>query len=407
MAAHRMFNYVLTLKRFGADVEQEHAPGSLITLCPSCPQPCINMDPNWRDAPESESYLHALFYGTDGNFHLCHNAKKMDLLDTALGDGAGSCVNSARYRHYLSKMAVYDDLQEETSGCSNFTALSDRYKGKIATGQVSLSCIRHGLLLPCGTVDLHAGEHYMNVDYATLCGLERFLDLNLHISSYDVNCKYGIHFWSRLRQIAAALPSVPGVMRDRSDWPVIRRMLPKGHANAHKGICKYFYSPYYLLGIGNTDGESVERNWSLMNATGRSVREMTPGHRQDVIEAHNADTNIRKLFRTSEHPVVFRLRVLTPRPGHYLKVKLERAIKLYDKHKAELEDMESTLQMNARPLDKWRDDVAMYLSRVKDGEITMDIYNPYIPVKDEGKHSIRANFAVLTLRSTDYARRTR
>lgn len=49
----------------------------------------------------------------------------------------------------------------------------------------------------------------------------------------------------------------------------------------------------------------------------------------------------------------------------------------------------------------------MYLSRVKDGEITMDIYNPYIPVKDEGKHSIRANLAVLTLRSTDYARRTR
>lgn len=44
------------------------------------------------------------------------------------------------------KTNVYEDMQEPTSGCSKSTVLSDRYKGKIRTGQVTVSCIRHGFL---------------------------------------------------------------------------------------------------------------------------------------------------------------------------------------------------------------------------------------------------------------------
>ncbi|KAH9931367.1 uncharacterized protein B0H18DRAFT_1116521 [Fomitopsis serialis] len=300
MTAHRQFHYLQTLKRFAVDVKTKLPPGCLALRCPACPHPDINIDPNWRNRPEGEQYKDALHYGKDGNFSLSQHDKKMDHADPPLMDGAAYYVDSEAYRDYLDKMKVYDDAQDETTTCSKFNALSDRYKGKIKTGQVGLSCTRHGFVLPCGTVDLHVGERYANVDYATLSGLRWFHSLGLVVGSYDVNCKYGIHWWKRLKNIASVMPSVPGVTLAKEMWPAIRRCVPKWHLASHTGLCRYFFSFYYTPGVGNTDGESVERRWAAMNAIGRSVREMGPGHRQDVIDAHNSDFNAQKMFKMGQ-----------------------------------------------------------------------------------------------------------
>ncbi|KAH9936214.1 uncharacterized protein B0H18DRAFT_852415, partial [Fomitopsis serialis] len=295
LSSHRQFTYIQTLKRFAVNVQSKPDPGSLALRCPACPQPGVNMDPDWKTRAENDWYKDALHYAKDGNFSLHQHDKKMDPLDFPLMNGGAYYVDSDKYQEYLDKMKVYADAQDETTTCSNFNALSDRYKGKIKTGQVSLSCTRHGFVLPCGTVDLHIGERYANVDYATLSGLQWFMSLWLWISSYDVNCKYGLNWWHRVKQIATALPSVPGVTAAKELWPTIRRCVPKFHAPSHTGICRYLCSFYYMPGVGNTDGESVERRWAAQNAIGRSVREMGPGHRQDVLDAHNSDFNTQKM----------------------------------------------------------------------------------------------------------------
>ncbi|KAH9912082.1 uncharacterized protein B0H18DRAFT_1056642 [Fomitopsis serialis] len=322
LMSHRQYTYLETLKRFAAEVKRKPDPGSLALRCPACPQPDINMDPHWKDRPQQDRYKDALHYGKDGNFTLHQHDKKMDPLDFPLMNGGAYYVDSEKYQEYLEKM--------KTANCSNFNALSDRYKGKIKTGQVSLSCTRHGYVLPCGTVDLHIGERYANVDYATLCGLQWFTSLSLWISSYDVNCKYGINWWHRIKQIASTLPS--------ELWPVIRRCVPKFHMPSHTGICKYPFSFYYMPG------------WAAQNAIGRSVREMGPGHRQDVLDAHNSDFNAQKMFKI----------------GRSLQGKLKLADKYYGKNRAQLDGLEKTLTTNRRPLDEWRRDEAAYIAQMTD-----------------------------------------
>ncbi|KAH9934387.1 uncharacterized protein B0H18DRAFT_870111, partial [Fomitopsis serialis] len=369
MTAHRQFHYVHTLKRFALDVKKKLDPGCLALRCPACPHPDINMDVNWRDRPDNERYKDALHYAKDGNFSLSQHDKKMDHEDLPLMDGAAYYVNSKDYRDYLEKMQVYSDAQDETGTCSNFNALSDRYKGKIKSGQVGLSCTRHGFVLPCGTVDLHVGERYANVDYATLSGLQWFLSLFLMIGSYDVHCKYGINWWSRLKNIASVLPSIPGVSMAREAWPAIRRCVPKWHLASHTGLCRFFFSFYYTPGVGNTDGESVERRWAVLNAIGRSVREMGPGHRQDVIDAHNSDFNAQKTFKLARH----------------LQSKLTDAHTFYQKHQEQLDDLEATLHKNGRPLAQWKIEEAEYIAQQTDRNFDTKnkLKNPYQPAPDE------------------------
>lgn len=296
MTAHRQFSYVQALKRFGVDVAKKLQPGSLAVRCPACPQPEINMDPLWRDRPREEWYKDALHYAKDGNFNINQHDKKMDHEDFALTDGAAYYADNEEYEHYLKEMQVYPEMQEETATCSNFHALSDKYAGKLKSGQIGLCCARHGFVLPCGTVDLEKGERYANVDFATISGLRWWMNLLMLVGSYDVHCKFAVHWQQRLKAIASKIPGVSLV------WPLVLRCVPKFHLPAHTGICRYFHSFYYMPWVGMTDGEAPERRWSIINAIGRSVREMGPGHRQDIINEHNSDYNIQKVFKMGEWP---------------------------------------------------------------------------------------------------------
>lgn len=136
----------------------------------------------------------------------------------------------------------------------------------------------------------------MNVDFATIRGTRWWDGIKLHFSSYDVSCKSAIHWLERLKRIATA-----GFLRvSPQEWPTILHLVPKWHAPAHTGPCRWLNSFYYMPGVGMTDGEAPERRWSVLNALGRFIREMGFGHRQDTINDHNSDFNIQKLFRLGE-----------------------------------------------------------------------------------------------------------
>ncbi|KAI0071051.1 hypothetical protein K474DRAFT_1736809 [Panus rudis PR-1116 ss-1] len=343
MTASRQYEFLHSLIRAAEDVSFKMAEGCLAVLCPACPQPEINMDPNWKSRPEEEQYIDALHYGKDGFFQANQHNKKMDHEDPSLTDGAAYFVRNAEYMQYLETMEQFPDAQEETSICSKFAALADKYSGKLRSGILSLTCTRHEFALPCGTVDLFKGERYVNVDYATVMGLKQFLGLLIAIGSYDIHCQYLINWFKRLLRMIER--KIPGVSRI---WPIIRRCVPKFHLPAHVGSCRWLNSFNFMPGVGMTDGEAVERRWSTLHALARSTREMGPGFRQDTWNQHTSDHNIQKTFRIAGS----------------LAGKLKKAISALAEKEEELRECEQTLVLNGRPLDEWKRQEAEFLHNI-------------------------------------------
>ncbi len=67
----------------------------------------------------------------------------------------------------------------------------------------------------------------------------------------------------------------------------------KFHIPAHKPDCRFKFSLGYLP-VGETDGESPERLWSVLNGLALRTREMTAGHRHDVMNDYMNDMNVRR-----------------------------------------------------------------------------------------------------------------
>ena len=54
LMSYRQFSYIQAVRRFGQTIRDKLPPGSLAVRCPACPQPGINMDPNWESRPPEE-----------------------------------------------------------------------------------------------------------------------------------------------------------------------------------------------------------------------------------------------------------------------------------------------------------------------------------------------------------------
>lgn len=85
-------------KRFGEIYASHLAPGSLSIFCPSCPQPGINLPPNWMDLP---NWVTRRTITVDGNFHADHIKMRRPEQDIKLTDGQGYMVEEAQYQEYL------------------------------------------------------------------------------------------------------------------------------------------------------------------------------------------------------------------------------------------------------------------------------------------------------------------
>ena len=87
------------LKHFGAVYKESSTPGGLTIFCPSCPQPGINLPPDWIYLP---NWVTRRTITVDGNFHADHIKMRRPDLDVALTDGQGFMVEDKLYMEYLS-----------------------------------------------------------------------------------------------------------------------------------------------------------------------------------------------------------------------------------------------------------------------------------------------------------------
>ena len=133
----------------------------------------------------------------------------------------------------------------------------------------------------------------MNVDYA-VCQALKYCSNNLPgaITYYDVSCGWIVHFLDRVME--GEYLELPEGMED------IIAAVGKFHLNAHVQQCFAKYSPNFILGAGQVDGEIIETLWSIFNKVSQSARTMTTAHRREIYDDHMRDSNWKKLVGMRE-----------------------------------------------------------------------------------------------------------
>ncbi len=87
--------------------------------------------------------------------------------------------------------------------------------------------------------------------------------------SYDIACQWHKRLLTRMSKF-------PQDMHLNTDKTHLRFVVPKFHLPAHGLACQSRYSLNFLPNVGRTYREGVEQEWSHINGTATSTREMVP-----------------------------------------------------------------------------------------------------------------------------------
>ncbi|KAJ7669560.1 hypothetical protein DFH06DRAFT_1321616 [Mycena polygramma] len=275
----REFRHLEMCKRCGRGHHPEGIattqPGELCVECRACPIPGVNLPDDWRDAPPEIAWIYRLILSEDANFKMKGRDRSSREKDPTLGPGWAYMVASDLYLSYLVKHINEDEISHCVAFAALWSANNKCAKGLRASGVGSVSCSRHEIFRPQGTGDLQKGERYSNMDYLFFSSIVGITLLTV-IASYDIACQWGRTFWTRASKMPDRL-KLP-------DWLEIIFKVPKFHLPPHVKKCHSPFSFNYTRGVGRTDGEGVERNWSWLNWAARSVSVMGPGSREDTID---------------------------------------------------------------------------------------------------------------------------
>ncbi|KAG8925861.1 hypothetical protein FRC01_009600 [Tulasnella sp. 417] len=288
--------------------------GGLVIHCPTCPRPGINIPDDW-ETDVLARLKYSSMMSIDGNFHLQRNHKGVRK-DPPLTGNAGFWVDDGELEDYVNGKGARVEEHERAAklNCHSFKAGDpSRWApkfGKSVSGVVMVSCARHSFIQPNGTVDLVKGERFAYVDVALASVIRQQHPQQRHLHTYDIGCKYGIHFKERVtRSIlgdqverdAEERGSMPSdVLISRSDFPHdFSIKVPAWHVLGHILPCILANNLRYTPLVGRTAGEGVEVIWSMMNAHQYSTREMTHGHRRDCLTEIFNDYNWVKLCSES------------------------------------------------------------------------------------------------------------
>ncbi|TRM56325.1 hypothetical protein BD626DRAFT_357487, partial [Schizophyllum amplum] len=279
----RQYAFLLRMKRSGrgnaATGIAGTAPGEVAVRCWACPRPGVNLPAGWETLPEREKYRFRTILAVDANFRLKNRIRKNENSGPALGEGLGYFVDTAPYKEHIANYI---------SSCIAFAALAEKdtkiTKGLRVSGVGGVICARHEVIQPHGFADLQKGERYCNVDYV-LCSVLRQLGSPMTTCSYDIGCQYMVNFRERVKKLPASLQPDPLID--------ITFGLPVWHGGIHEELCRSVHSLKYHQ-VGRTDGEGIERIWSMFNPFAWATKEMGEGSRHDWLEEKGDRCNFMK-----------------------------------------------------------------------------------------------------------------
>ncbi|TRM56334.1 hypothetical protein BD626DRAFT_575796 [Schizophyllum amplum] len=287
----RQYTFLLRAKRFGRGNDRTGiggtAQGGLAWRCWACPREGVNLPEGWKDVDESDAYLYRPTLAFDANFRLKNLIRANERHDPELGDGMGYFVKKDEYKAHLASYVNEVDM----STCIAFKALVEKdtkaSAGLRVSGVAGAICARHELVQPHGLADLQKGERYCNMDYVLL-SVVAIMGYAALTVSYDIGCQFMINFFARMKKM-------PGRLQwDEKDLDIIFG-LPVWHGGIHEEICRTRNSLKYHDGVGRTDGEAIERIWSLLNPFAWATKYMGEGSRHDWLEDKVDNINFGKL----------------------------------------------------------------------------------------------------------------
>lgn len=126
------------------------------------------------------------------------------------------------------------------------------------------------------------------MDFALCKALSRLNGIPKAVVLYDISCQYSVNFSRRIAE-SSSLTIPPNL---QIIWGI-----GLFHIHAHQDSCTPRYSPNYIPGVGQVDGEVLETLWSSLNEISGSTRSMTAAHRREVLDDHMLDNNWKKMLR--------------------------------------------------------------------------------------------------------------
>ncbi|KAJ7016350.1 hypothetical protein C8F04DRAFT_1281664 [Mycena alexandri] len=258
--------------------------GECAVMCWACPHDNINIPEGWRDVAPEFRFLYMIFLAMDANFRLKNRLRANEHEDLPLGSGWGYMVEDAPYKKHLAGYVA----EEDVSTCIAFAALLQKdtrlTTGLRCSGVGGVVCARHELVRLQGVGDLQKRERYVR-------------EYGLHIAVGSTGHHH--HVLGNLlrhRLPMARMEAMPESMRLNLEDLIVLSGLPVWHAAAHERSCQAQNSLSYMVGAGRTDGEGIERTWSVLNPLGWATKEKSQGGRADAIEDkinhHNFEKNI-------------------------------------------------------------------------------------------------------------------
>ncbi|KAK7680044.1 hypothetical protein QCA50_016990 [Cerrena zonata] len=273
---------------FGKDANKEISPGGLALFCPACPQPGINLPPDWKtDEVDDWKYMGTLL--GDGNFKQEHLKMKYPEDDVPLSDGHGYMVGKAGFDDYM-KVAPMPRSAAPT--CHEHDAVRKQNVTRAhldATGIGAIACGRHSCFVPHSVVNFQKGEGYRYMDYAFANALNYISFLLLFMLMYDIMCQWFPNFLSRLSAVQTLIKLRDGL--------ALKCAIGLFHVHGHIKQCYPRYASTFIRGAGIVDGKIIETLWHILNDTASSARSMSWYHRQEYLDCHMADSNWKKLTR--------------------------------------------------------------------------------------------------------------
>ncbi|KAJ7159135.1 hypothetical protein C8R43DRAFT_1124767 [Mycena crocata] len=240
--------------------------GETLPVCWACPQEWRNLPPDWQEVDPKYRFLYMLLVALDAN--LKNRLRANECHDPPLGPGWGAFVEPEEYPL----------LQKDTRLTT----------GLRTSGVGGCVCACHECVRPNGIGDLQKGERYANMDYIAMSGLVG-VSLMLLTISYDIACQ-----WKK--NLPARNAKLPERIQLDLDKTHVQCGLPVWHASSHETECSNENSLGFLVGVGKTDGEGVERTWADLNPASYHTKEMGAGNRadslDDKIDSHNFLKNI-------------------------------------------------------------------------------------------------------------------
>ncbi|KAH9016537.1 hypothetical protein EDB84DRAFT_1567201 [Lactarius hengduanensis] len=261
--------------------------GSMAIFCPACPQPGINLPNDWKDRYHDDPNQLIRTFIMDGNFLAEHMRCRSGDADLPLSAGMAFMANPNSYKAHLHSGKEI----AQPSTCNTYRAIEQANSSRShldVTGIGATACC-HGFFVPTSVVDFQKGERQINMDYSLCKALSyNMKDIPVALVMYDIMCQYRVHFQERVQRspelsLSSSLQLHTGI--------------GLFHIHGHQDSCLPRFSPSYIPGAKQVDGEIIETLWAPLNNVSRSIRRMSLAHRQEVLDAHMNHSNWKKMVR--------------------------------------------------------------------------------------------------------------